>query len=391
MTGRPAASRRTRSFTWSRWTRRRRWTSTRTIRAALTGADYTAVFTGGGAAIPIADADTLVADADSANLVSATITLTNGEATDLLSVNGTLPTGITGAFDPLTGILTLTGSASLAAYQAALRQIEFDSSVPNPLTATRVIEVVVNDGDHRQQCRIQSLIQIALAAPPTLDLDADDSTASGSDYATTFTEDGAAVTDRGHRHRDQRADTGVGDNHPDEPAPRRPPVRERNAAGRRHGCLRSGHRRDDADRCRRRLRTYQAASDQIVYSNTSDNPATDDRIITVVVNDGINDSNTATAIVKVVAVNDPPSLSVSAAASYTENDPAVLVSPVVTISDPDSPNLTIGIAAITDGLNPGDVLTVGGLRSGALGSDQVQLGALLERTDRHRRRFAGGL
>ena len=84
----------------------------------------------------------------------------------------------------------------------------------------------------------------------------------------------------------------------------------------------------------------------------------------MVVNDGINDSNTATAIVKFAAVNDPPSLSVATAASYTENDAAVLVSPVVTISDPDSPNLTIGIAAITDGLNPGDVLTVGGLRSG---------------------------
>ena len=64
--------------------------------SGATGADYTAVFTGGGAAIPIADADTLVADADSANLVSATITLTNAEATDLLLVNGTLPTGITG-------------------------------------------------------------------------------------------------------------------------------------------------------------------------------------------------------------------------------------------------------------------------------------------------------
>ena len=43
--------------------------------------------------------------------------------------------------------------------------------------------------------------------------------------------------------------------------------------------------------------TFQAASDQIVYSNSSDNPSTEDRIITVVVNDGINDSNTATAIV----------------------------------------------------------------------------------------------
>ena len=119
---------------------------------------------------------------------------------------------------------------------------------------------------------------------------------------------------------------------------------------------------------RRRREAYEAASDQIVYSNSSDNPSTDDRIITVVVNDGINDSNTATAIVDVVAVDDPPSLAVATAASYTENDPAVLVSPAAAVSDPDSPNLTIGVVAITAGLTPGDVLTVSGLRSGALGS-----------------------
>ena len=112
-----------------------------------------------------------------------------------LAVNGTLPPGITGAFDPATGIFTLTGSAPLAAYQAALRQIEFGSSDPNPLTATRIIEVVVNDGTTDSSVA-SSLIQIALAASPTLDLDADDSTASGSDYATTFTEGSAGVRSR---------------------------------------------------------------------------------------------------------------------------------------------------------------------------------------------------
>ena len=125
--------------------------------------------------------------------LSATITLTNAEANDFLAANGDLPPGIAASsFDPATGIFTLTGSAPLADYQAALRQIEFGSSDPNPLTATRIIEVVVNDGSTDSNAAL-SLIQIALSAPPTLDLDADNSTASGSDYATTFTEGGAAV------------------------------------------------------------------------------------------------------------------------------------------------------------------------------------------------------
>ena len=330
------------------------------------GADYTAVFTGGGAAVPIADVDTLIADADSPNLVSATITLTNGEATDFLSVNGALPTGIISAFDPLSGVLTLSGSAPVAAYQAALHQIEFDSSVPIPLTATRVIEVVVNDGVTGSDPAF-SLIHIALAASPTLDLDADNSTASGSDYATTFTEGGGGVT---------VADTDILFSSPTLVSATITltnlfpgdllsvtgalPAGVTAAYDPGTGVMTLTGPASAA--------TFQAASEQIVYSNTTENPATDDRIITVVVNDGINDSNTATAIVKIVAVNDPPSLSVSAAASYTENDAATLVSPVVTISDPDSPNLTIGVVAITDGLNPGDVLTAGGLRDGTLGT-----------------------
>jgi hypothetical protein len=44
-------------------------------------------------------------------------------AGDLLFLNGTLPSGIiASSYDSGTGTLTLTGSASLAAYQAALRQ-----------------------------------------------------------------------------------------------------------------------------------------------------------------------------------------------------------------------------------------------------------------------------
>ena len=211
-----------------------------------------------------------------------------------------------------------------------------------------------------------SLIQIALAAPLTLDLDADDSTASGSDYATTFTEDGGGVT---------IADTDIMFSAPTLASATITLTNLLPGDLLSVGTLPDGVTAvyDPSTGVMRltgagSAANFQAASDQIFYSNNSDNPATDDRIITVVVNDGINDSNIATAIVKVVAVNDPPSLSVSAAASYTENDLAALVSPAATVSDVDSPNLTIGIVAITDGLNPGDVLTVGGLRSGALGS-----------------------
>ncbi|TIU92188.1 MAG: hypothetical protein E5W04_36300, partial [Mesorhizobium sp.] len=50
----------------------------------------------------------------------------------------------------------------------------------------------------------------------------------------------------------------------------------------------------------------QTALHQIVFSNSSDSPNTTDRSITVVVNDGSANSNTATSTIHVTAVNDAP-------------------------------------------------------------------------------------
>ena len=45
-----------------------------------------------------------------------------------------------------TTAITLTGSASRAAYETALEQITFNNTGTNPTSDTRVIDVVVNDG-----------------------------------------------------------------------------------------------------------------------------------------------------------------------------------------------------------------------------------------------------
>ena len=82
-----------------------------------------------GAAVPISDLDVAIADPDSATLASATIHLLIPSSGDLLSVNGPLPAGISAsAYDPVTGILTLSGEASLADYQTAIHQVEFGTS-----------------------------------------------------------------------------------------------------------------------------------------------------------------------------------------------------------------------------------------------------------------------
>ena len=54
--------------------------------------------------------------------------------------------GITGSYNAATGVLTLTGTATLANYQTALRSVTYSNSSDNPSTATRTISFQVNDG-----------------------------------------------------------------------------------------------------------------------------------------------------------------------------------------------------------------------------------------------------
>ncbi|WP_323740746.1 type I secretion C-terminal target domain-containing protein [Caenimonas koreensis] len=114
--------------------------------SAATGRDFNNSYTENGAAVTIGDVDTRITDADSVNIVSATITLTNRQALDVLTA-GSLPGGIVAsAYDSVTGILTLSGTTTLANYETAIRTITFSNTGDNPGSVTRVVTVTVNDG-----------------------------------------------------------------------------------------------------------------------------------------------------------------------------------------------------------------------------------------------------
>ncbi|MDH3631818.1 MAG: tandem-95 repeat protein, partial [Gammaproteobacteria bacterium] len=115
--------------------------------SAAAGNNYAVTFTEDGSAAYIADTDINITDVDDTNLTGATITVNSVESGDLLTV-GSMPAGITAsAYDSVTGIITLSGSASLSDYQDAIRAIQFsnDGSTTN---TTRSIDVVVTDGSN---------------------------------------------------------------------------------------------------------------------------------------------------------------------------------------------------------------------------------------------------
>ncbi len=54
--------------------------------------------------------------------------------------------GIAGSYNAATGILALTGTASVADYQTALRSIEYENTSLNPNESMRIVSITVNDG-----------------------------------------------------------------------------------------------------------------------------------------------------------------------------------------------------------------------------------------------------
>ncbi|MGP8252444.1 MAG: beta strand repeat-containing protein [Terracidiphilus sp.] len=103
-------------------------------------AGATATFDGGGSPVAL-DPGLTVSDVSSSTLVSATVSIASGFGTgDTLSF--TNQNGITGSFSA--SVLTLTGTASVADYQAALESVTF--STTSTSATPRTIDWTVSDG-----------------------------------------------------------------------------------------------------------------------------------------------------------------------------------------------------------------------------------------------------
>ncbi|MET3334912.1 VCBS domain-containing protein [Bradyrhizobium ottawaense] len=99
-----------------------------------------------GQAATAIDTALILSDVDSTNLTGATVAITGNFASGQDVLGFTNQNGITGSYNASTGVLTLTGSSSVANYQAALRSVTYLNSGDNPSGATRTISYQVDDG-----------------------------------------------------------------------------------------------------------------------------------------------------------------------------------------------------------------------------------------------------
>ncbi len=89
------------------------------------------------------------------------------------------------------GTLTLTGTDTQAAYQAALRSVRYVNNSQNPDTTARTITFAASDGTDASAPATKTVAVVAVDDPTTV---------SSSSGATTFTEDGGAVVIDGGAH-----------------------------------------------------------------------------------------------------------------------------------------------------------------------------------------------
>ena len=79
-------------------------------------------------------------------LNKATVSITGNYASGEDVLAFTAQSGITGSFDSTAGVLTLSGMATMAAYQAALRSVTFNDASLSPSLLKRTLAISVNDG-----------------------------------------------------------------------------------------------------------------------------------------------------------------------------------------------------------------------------------------------------
>ncbi|MEL0586900.1 MAG: retention module-containing protein, partial [Candidatus Thiodiazotropha sp. (ex. Lucinoma kazani)] len=299
------------------------------------GYDYLTTFTEGDAAIAITDIDPSVSDVDDQVLQSALVTLTNPQAGDILDF-GIMPSGLTAV---ITGnSIAISGEGSQVDYQNAIRAVTFENISENPSAEIRIIHVTVNDGELNSEIAIARIEVQGVNDVAELDLDGNDSSASGNGYETTFIEDGVAVsiTDNDVVIVD------VDDENIESATivltnPQALDVLS--VGGLSIGITATVIGNTVTLTGTASLSAYEQALQAVRFSNTSDDPTTVDRLLNITLNDGDGNSGTAITIIHVTPVNDPPD-AINDAVSTLEDTP-VSITVLGNDSDPEGDPLSV--------------------------------------------------
>jgi len=340
----------------------------------LSSAGNTVSYTQGKAAV-IASATINAADVDSSNLASASVSISSGFFTgDVLGA--TASNGITASYNASTGVLTLTGSATLADYRKVLHSVTFHSTSGNPTHSgtdfSRTLSWQVNDGTLASNTVTSTVTVVGVGQPPVI---------SGAGNTVSYTQGGAAVI----------ASPTISATDIDSPnlasasvsistgfiagdvlgATASNGITVSYNAG--TGVLTLSGSATPAD--------YRKVLHTVTFHSTSANPtnfgADTSRTLSWQVNDGTLNSNTVTSTVTVVGVDQAPVLSGGGnTVRFTQGSAALIASPAISATDVDNLNLASASVSISTGFFAGDTLAATTTGTGITASYNASTGVL---------------
>jgi hypothetical protein len=338
----------------------------------LSGSTSTLTFTEGDPDLSVASSVT-ISDVDSSTLVNATISISNNFAAGQDFLTFTAQPGITGNYNTTTGVLTLIGPASKSAFETTIRTIKFRNTSENPSTSARKIAIVVNDGGLNSLTFTRNINVVSVPDKPTLSLNATSS-------ASTFTEGdpdlsiaSTIIIDDVDSLNLVNATVSISGNF---------------TSGQDFLTFTTQPGITGNFNATTGVLTFTGTASKLAYEttlrtikfrNTSENPSTLERTITIVVNDGGLNSIPLNCTVNVVSVSDRPTLSLNGTSSnltFTEGDPPLLVAPTLIVNDVDSSNLVGATVRISSNFTAGQDFLRFTNQSGITGNYNATTGIL---------------
>lgn len=314
----------------------------------VTPTDGVASYTEGDPATTV-DSGLTVGDVDDTDIEGGQVKISSGfeAGDDLIYVN---QLGIAGVYNTGTGVLTLTGTASTADYQTALRSIHFRGTSDNP-PASKTVEFVVNDGDLDSATATRDIAVTGVNDKPVLDT---------TDTALSYTEgDGQVAVDPAIAATDVDSATFAGAtvqitggfNSSDDSLWSTDVPGITGVYDSQTGTLTLSGTASVAD--------YQTALGSVTYENSSDNPSTT-RTISFQVDDGAandNLSDPVTRDIDITPVNDAPVVTTSdSSTEYTVGGTGIAVDSALTLTDADDVSIESAQVRISSGFESGDDL-----------------------------------
>lgn len=307
----------------------------------------------------IIDSGLTVSDVDSDHLFSATITIFgnfySSEDTLTFTENESNFGDIKGSYNSSTGVLTLISmsqTATIAQWQAALRSITYVNTAITPSASSRFISFVVNDGMNNSNFGSRMLVRQKNQPLVLTPSSGASSFISGDNQASTpiRIDPGITVTELDNTSLSS-ATVDITDNFKvgeDMLAFHNDPATMGNISSTydaETGVLYLFSGNSTAS-----VTEWQAALQSVTYTNTAVTPSTVDRTITFTAHDGNSNSGIATRTIKVIATNQTPKVTTGGGTTSGESFP-VIVDPEVTVSDLDNTSLASAKVAISGNLH----------------------------------------